>query len=109
VRHGIDLLCRQSAVGCKLISLQLGDVVLMTTQAVLAALLALRSSAAGLKKPLKSHKGAKQPLLAKLPADLGFLGDLIPEAVSPTTANKSPHRPTQLQAAILPVDSSTAS
>ena len=80
----------------------------MTTQAVLAALLALRSSVAGLKKPLKSPKGTKQPLLAKLPADLGFLGDLIPEAVSPTTANKLPHRPTQLQAAIFPVDSSIA-
>lgn len=79
----------------------------MTTQAVLAAMLALRSSAAGRKKPLKSPKGAKRPLLAKLPADLGFLGDLIPEAVSPTTANNSPHRPTKVQAATLPVDSST--
>ena len=75
------LLCRQSAVGCKLVSLQLGDAVVMATQAALAALLAMQPSAPKPKKALKSPKPAKQPLLAKLPADLSFLGDLVPEAV----------------------------
>ena len=88
-RKGVDiqlsgyllLCCRQSAVGCKLVSLQLGDAVVMATQAALAALLAMQPSVPKAKKALKSPKPAKQPLLAKLPADLGFLGDLVPEAV----------------------------
>ena len=75
------LWCRQSAVGCKQVSVQLGDAVVMATQAALAALVAMQPSAPKPKKALRSPKPGKQPLLAKLPADLGFLGDLVPEAV----------------------------
>ena len=73
--------CRQSVVGCKQVSLQLGDAVVMATQAALAALVAMQPSVPRPRKALKSPKPGKQPLLAKLPADLGFLGDLVPEAV----------------------------
>lgn len=76
------LLCRQSAVGCKLVSLQVGDIVVMATQAAIAALVAMQFSMPTAKKALRSPKPAKQPLLAKLPADISFLGDLVPEAVS---------------------------
>lgn len=92
--------CRQSAVGCKLISLQLGDAVIMATQAALAALMAMQPALPKAKKALKSPKPGKQPLLAKLPADLGFLGDLVPEAVRilcPKTSLASHARLTSLR------------
>ena len=63
-------------------SLQLGDLMVMATQAVATALVALQSSSPKARRAQKSPKAAKQPLLAKLPADIGFLGDLVPDAVS---------------------------
>lgn len=76
------LACRQSAVGCKAVSLRLGDLVVMASQAVISAMAALQTSMLKAKRALNSPKPAKQPLLAMLPADLGFLGDLVPDAVS---------------------------
>ena len=62
------LLLRTRVLACdKLVSLQLGDAVIMATQAALAALVAMQPSVPKPRKALKSPKPAKQPLLAKSP------------------------------------------
>ena len=70
-------------------SLQLGDLMVMATQAVATALVALQSSSPKVRRAQKSPKAAKQPLLAKLPADIGFMGDLVPDAVSTSSVSST--------------------
>ena len=61
----------------------------MATQAVATALVALQSSSPKARRAQKSPKAARQPLLAKLPADIGFLWDLMPDAVSTVFVSKT--------------------
>ena len=82
--QGVDVgCCRQSTLRCKAVALQLGDIVVMASQALLGAAAALKAAAP--KKHKRSPKqGLKPPSsspLAGLPADAVALAALMPDLV----------------------------
>jgi hypothetical protein len=78
------MICRQNLLRCKLVAVQLGEVVVMASQALLGALAALKgSSKKGSRRGALLKGGAKPPSLhlRKLVPDTAALVDLLPDQV----------------------------